>query len=374
MKNSTVLIIDDEPTILASMTAILSHYYRVQALNGPERVVEVAESLPQPDIILLDVMMPNIDGYSVLSQLKMNARTCNIPVIFITANDSLEYEEKGLKLGAVDYITKPIKPLTLLARVKNHLIIKHSTEFVNDKNGYLEKEISRRMAESLAIQDICIRALAHLAETRDNDTGSHILRTQNYVEILAKHLQKKPKFNTLLSDEYCTLLTKSAPLHDIGKVGIPDHILLKPGRLNSNEWTIMQTHVNIGVDAINLAESDVAMSLPFLSTAKEIVRWHHEHWNGKGYPDGLKGESIPLSARLMALADVFDALVSKRVYKEAMTTGEAKAIILAEKGLQFDPDVVDAFEAEFEQFVHIAEKYRSFISANEEKEAISNKQ
>jgi putative two-component system response regulator len=212
------------------------------------------------------------------------------------------------------------------------------------------------MAENDRTQRASIHALAHLAEIRDPETGNHILRTQGYVERLGRALQHHPRFAAVLSDSYIDLLKRSAPLHDIGKVGIPDSILRKPGKLDAPQWVIMKTHAKLGSDAIELAERDIHMPLPFLSTAKEIAHWHHERWDGNGYPDGLAGDAIPVPARLMALADVFDALISVRVYKKAMTPDRARDIITADRGKHFDPDVVDAFLASFDDFVAIAQR------------------
>jgi putative two-component system response regulator len=205
---------------------------------------------------------------------------------------------------------------------------------------------------------VSIRALAHLAETRDPETGNHILRTQGYVNRLAGALRAHPRFSARLDDRYIDLLTRSAPLHDIGKVGIPDHILLKPGKLTPEEWEVMKTHAKIGSDAIERAEQDIEMPLDFLSAAKEIAHWHHEKWDGSGYPDGLAGEAIPVSARLMALADVFDALISARVYKPAFPYEKARDIITEGRERHFDPAVCDAFLDTFADFVAIAERYR----------------
>jgi putative two-component system response regulator len=213
------------------------------------------------------------------------------------------------------------------------------------------------MRENELIQAVSIRALAHLAETRDNETGNHIQRTQDYVRVLAIRLAEHPRFAEILDAHFIDNLVRSAPLHDIGKVGIPDHILLKPGKLTPEEWEIMKTHTLLGSEAIALAENDIETSVEFLAHAKEIVRWHHERWDGTGYPDGLAGEDIPLSARLMAVADVFDALISKRVYKEAYSFSHVRKIITEERGRQFDPDITDVFIACFDEFESIAVQY-----------------
>ena len=217
--------------------------------------------------------------------------------------------------------------------------------------------MARRTRELSAIQDVTIQALASLAETRDSDTGNHIRRTQFYVKALTKPLQSHPRFADYLTDSMCELLFKSAPLHDIGKVGIPDRILLKPGRFEPEEFEIMKTHTTLGRDALQAAEDALGLQVDFLSVAKEIAYSHQEKWDGSGYPLGLAGDAIPVSARLMALADVYDALISRRVYKEAMPRDKAAAIIVQGKGSHFDPDMVDAFVAVQDEFVAIAEKY-----------------
>lgn len=359
MSDETILIVDDEPANLAVLNQTLGRDYRVRAANSGARALQVAATDPRPDLILLDVMMPDMDGYSVLSRLKEDPADGNIPVIFVTAMETAEDEEKGLALGAVDYITKPIRPAILLARVKAHLILKQSRDFLHDQNAYLEAEIARRMEENQVIQNASIRSLAHLAEIRDPETGDHILRTQSYVRVLAQRLQGHPRFSDTLTDRYIPLLTRSAPLHDIGKVGIPDYILLKPDKLTDDEWAIMKTHAELGARAIEHAESEVDHPLEFLTLAREIAHWHHERWDGSGYPDGLAGDAIPLSARLMALADVFDALITQRVYKPPMPFDKAREIIAAERGRQFDPDVIDAFLESFDEFVEIARKYQA---------------
>jgi len=250
----------------------------------------------------------------------------------------------------------------VLARAATQLAAKKARDWLANQNAILEAEVARRMVENDLTQRVSIRALAHLAETRDPETGNHILRTQGYVQRLADGLRRHQRFAATLSDRYIDLLSRSAPLHDVGKVGIPDHILLKPGPLTQEEWAVMQTHARLGSEAIEQAERDIEMSLEFLTLAKEIARWHHEKWNGKGYPDGLAGEQIPMSARLMALADVFDALVTPRVYKAALPYVEARDIIVAERGRHFDPDVTDAFVAGFDDFVAIAERHRDVLA------------
>mgnify|MGYP003334575377 CR=1 FL=1 len=231
-------------------------------------------------------------------------------------------------------------------------------KIIEKSTPYPEKEVEKRTREVVAIQDVTIMAMASLAETRDSDTGNHILRTQHYVKALAEHLQTKPKYAGQVTDEWVHLVFKSAPLHDIGKVGIPDRILLKPDKLTDDEFEIMKTHTTLGRDAIEHAEKLLGTKVEFLSMAKEIALSHQEKWDGSGYPSGLQGEAIPLSARLMAMADVFDALISRRVYKEPMPAQEAFDIMVKGKGKHFDPELIDAFLEIKDQFLAIADEYR----------------
>lgn len=245
----------------------------------------------------------------------------------------------------------------MLVRVKNHLALKAHADFLRDKADFLEAEVTKRTQEVVAIQDVTILAMASLAETRDSDTGNHIRRTQFYVKALAEHLRGHPRFAAQLSDNYIQMLFKSAPLHDIGKIGIPDRILLKPGRYEPAEFEIMKTHTTLGRDAIEHAEKQLGMTVEFLSMAKEIALSHQEKWDGSGYPQGLAGDAIPLSARLMAIADVYDALISRRVYKEGMPHEQAVSLIQEGRGHHFDPDITDAFVALKDDFREIAARF-----------------
>lgn len=353
----TILVVDDTPDNLSLMMELLKGLYQVKLANGGERALKLAAQLPHPDLILLDIMMPDMDGFAVCRKLKDNPQTRDIPVIFLTAKSEVEDERQGLETGAVDYITKPISPPIVLARVKNHLALKAHADFLRDKNQYLENEVGKRTSEVVAIQDVTILAMASLAETRDSDTGNHIRRTQLYVKALARYLSTQEKYATLLTDSYIQMLFKSAPLHDIGKVGIPDRILLKPGRLTPEEFEVMKLHTTLGHDAIEQAEKQLGMQVGFLSMAKDIALSHQEKWDGSGYPHGLQGEAIPFSARLMAVADVYDALISRRVYKEGMPHASAVKIIQEGRASHFDPDVTDAFTALQDEFQAIALKF-----------------
>lgn len=369
MPNTIILIVDDEPGNLALLAQILEPRYQLRAANSGEHALRAAMIEPRPDVILLDVMMPGLDGYGVLARLRENPATQHIPVIFVTALNDETNEEHGFSLGAVDYIAKPIKSALVLARVRAQLELKQARDRLNMQNSWLEAEVTRRVDETLLIQEVSLAVMAGLAEARDSDTGEHILRTQSYVEVLARHLQADVRYAQELSEQRLLHIVKAAPLHDIGKIGIPDQVLLKPGKLTSDEFEIIKGHSRIGGDAIRHAidkacrylnkPSDAAQSnsLDFLEVAAVIASHHHERWDGSGYPDGLAGSEIPLPARLMAVADVFDALTSHRVYKKAISAPEAIAYIRQQSGSQFDPEVVDAFLVCHEQIAAIASRY-----------------
>ncbi|PHV46946.1 two-component system response regulator [Janthinobacterium sp. BJB301] len=352
-----ILVVDDTPDNLLLMANLLKDSYTVKAANNGEKALRIARDAPPPDLILLDIMMPGMTGHEVAQALQGDPATRDIPIIFLTAMASSEDETHGLELGAADYITKPISPPVVLARVRTQLKVKDAADFLRDKNEYLEQEVQRRTRELGAIQDVTIHAMASLAETRDNETGNHIRRTQHYVKVLAEHLSEHPRFRAFLDPDTIKLLFKSAPLHDIGKIGIPDRILLKPGRFEPEEFEIMKTHTTLGRDAIAHAEQQLGMDVYFLRLAKEIAYSHQEKWDGSGYPEGLAGDAIPISARLMALADVYDALISRRVYKEGMSHEKAVQIIVEGRGSHFDPDVCDAFLANLQVFQQIAARY-----------------
>ncbi|WP_117232430.1 response regulator [Vibrio maerlii] len=357
VKKSTILTVDDTVTNIEVVKGVLSDEYLVQAALSGEVALKIV-SKRKPDLILLDVMMPEMDGYEVCKRLKENEETRDIPVIFLTAKSQEEDETKGLSLGAVDYITKPISPPILKERVKNHLLLKASRDLLAQQNEVLEVKVEERTKQLSELQDVAMVAMGALAESRDADTGNHIRRTQRYVKILAKELAKNEKFRSYLVPEVITALFKSAPLHDIGKVGVEDRILLKPGKLTEEEFEEMKLHTVYGRDAIEAAESSMDLADNFLVFAKEIAYSHQEKWDGSGYPEGLAGEDIPISARLMAVADVYDALISKRVYKPSFTHDDAVQIILDGKGTHFDPDMVEAFERVVDQFQAIADQYK----------------
>ncbi|MFT4928366.1 MAG: putative two-component system response regulator [Phenylobacterium sp.] len=356
LTKSTILAVDDTPENLDVLKGVLVPKYSVKgAINGP-MALKIAEK-QQPDLILLDIMMPGMDGYEVCRRLKANPLTADIPVIFITAKSTVEDEKKGFEIGAVDYITKPISPPIVQERVKIHLTLKQAQDYLKKQNEVLEIKVLDRTEKMEELQDVVMVAMGSLAEARDPETGNHIRRTQHYVKCLATKLKSNPKFSAFLTPETITSLYKSAPLHDIGKVGVPDHILLKPGKLTNEEFAQMKLHTNYGRDAIVAAERTMVRGSHFLDFAKEIAYYHQEKWDGSGYPEGLVGEAIPVSARLMAVADVYDALISRRVYKAAFSHEKAVRIIIEGKGSHFDPDMVDAFVEITEEFKIIAERF-----------------
>lgn len=347
-RRQTVLIIDDTPDNIEVLRQLLRDAYGVRAALSGEKGLELAQTAP-PDIILLDIMMPGLDGYEVCRRLKASPVTASIPVVFISALDQTQDEAYGLELGAVDYIRKPFEPTVVKARVRNHLALKRY------ETG-LEELVRERTAELALTQQVTIEALATLAEYRDSETGGHIKRTQHYVLALARYLSREGPYQAELDPATVELLYRCAPLHDIGKVAVRDCVLLKPGKLTAEEFEEMKQHVLFGSQALAVAEADAGNS-SFLSFARDLILGHHEHWNGQGYPNGWAGEDIPLSGRLMALADVYDALISKRVYKPAFSHETAMDIIQEGRGSHFDPVVVDAFLAIAKEFRHIAQAY-----------------
>jgi putative two-component system response regulator len=358
----TILIVDDTPDNIMLLSRLLKDRYNTKVANNGSLALQIAQATPGLDLILLDVMMPGLDGYETCRQLKANPVTADIPVIFLTAKSQVEDEAMGLSLGAVDYIAKPVSPPILFARVATQLTLLDARRQLKEHNENLEKLVQDRTAQLALMQEAIIMAMASLAEARDNaavKTGDNrIRRTQHYVRALAQHLQGHPRFAAELSDENIELLYRSAPLHDIGKVGIPDRILQKPGLLDREEFEVMKLHAVYGRDTIMLVEKHIGGTNGFLMFAREIAHSHQEKWDGSGYPDRLAGEQIPLSARLMAVADVYDALISRRVYKPAFTHQQALDVMRKGRGTHFDPDVLDAFFEIEDRFAAIAEAYR----------------
>jgi putative two-component system response regulator len=353
----SILVVDKTPGNITQIIEELKKEYRVDVADNREKALAIAKSASPPDLILLDIMIPSLDGYKICRELKKDEETRQIPVILLAPRSDEDIERHGLDLGAVDYISRPFKLPVVLARVKTHINRKAAADFLRDKNKYLQTEVEGRVRDIVKIEEAIIFILASLAETRDSDTRNHLLRTQRYASSLAIKLQEHPRFKNQLTDDNINLLFKSAPLHDIGKIGIPDHILLKAGPLNSDEFEIMKTHTTIGMDAIRNAEKSLGQKVGFLNIAREIVHHHHEKWDGSGYPDGLSGVNISVFSRLMAIADVYDALACNRTYRKRKSHDEAYQIIIDGRGAHFDPDIVTAFEKLQVEFSEIARQY-----------------
>lgn len=352
----SILVMESSAEGLARITSLLTPHYRVRSVTTGESVLDTCRIDP-PDLILMDTTRPDNNGISECLRLKADSLTHAIPVILMTYDNDVEIQQALYEIGAVDYITRPLCPPTLLTRVRAHLATKGKETAERMHQEFLEYEASRYKRQLTALQEITLVALASLAEMRDVETGNHLKRTQHYVHALGQQLMTHPRFCNYLNVDRLHILFKCAPLHDIGKVGIPDKILLKPGRYEPAEFDVMKAHPKLGRDAIQNAQELVGDHSEFLEVAKEIVYSHHEKWDGSGYPQGLAGDAIPVSARLMAIADVYDALISRRVYKDGMSHAQASAIIVEGRGKHFDPDMVDAFLVLGEVFQGIARRF-----------------
>ncbi|PRR82064.1 HD-GYP domain-containing protein [Clostridium vincentii] len=356
IRQKTIMIVDDtEINIVILVEALQDNYELIIAINGVEAIELLEEQ--KPDLILLDIMMPELDGYEVLKKLKKNPTLEHIPVILLSAITDSDSKSKGFSLGAVDYVTKPFEIIEVKARVTTQLRLEEARLVLESQNIILEEKVKERTQLIERTNSAAIYCLSALAETRDPETGAHIKRTQKYIKELALELRKNQEYKDILTNEYIELLYKSAPLHDIGKVGVRDSILLKPGRLTAEEFEEMKKHTIYGGESLMVGINELGED-SFLTLAKEIALTHHEKWDGSGYPVGLSGKDIPISGRLMALSDVYDALISKRIYKAAFTHDEAKNIILESKGTHFDPDIVDAFINIEHKFIKIMEEFR----------------
>ena len=318
----TILIVDDSPDNLIVLSEILKPFYKVKVATNGTKALNMIASGDMPDLILLDIMMPDISGYDVCKKLKSDSLTRNIPIIFVTALSDDMNEAEGLHLGAVDYITKPINSSIVLARINTQISL---LRYQHD----LEQKLQERTEEIVLTRMEVIRQLGRAAEYKDNETGTHILRMSTYAKLIAQHIG--------LDNTRTELIYLSAPMHDIGKIGTPDAILQKAGALTPQEWEIIRKHPNQGADIIGNHHSLL------LQTARTVALTHHEKFDGTGYPNGIKGYDIPLSGRIVALADVFDALTSKRPYKEAWSVERAVEYLIEQKGKHFDGDLVDTF-------------------------------
>ncbi|RCU50943.1 two-component system response regulator [Corallincola luteus] len=329
---ATILVVDDTPENIDVLAGLLRDDYNVKAAKNGEIALKIAHLSPPPELILLDIMMPGIDGYEVCRRLKEDPVTKHIPVIFVTAKISPEDELRGLELGAVDYITKPISPPIVKARVKTQLAL-------FNQNRELDRKVKEQTATIAETRQKVIERLGRAAEYKDNETGMHVVRMSHYSRILAVAVG--------MNEADADLLKAAAPMHDIGKIGIPDRVLQKPGKLDAEEWEVMQSHAVIGGEILGDDESEL------LKLAKLVALTHHEKWNGKGYPNGLAGEDIPLEGRIVAIADVFDALTSERPYKKGWSVEDAIALLEKEAGEHFDPRLVKLFVAELPKVLEV---------------------
>jgi len=316
------------------------------------------------DMVLLDIMMPGINGYQVLEQIKANKKQRHIPVIMITALDEMDSIIRCIEAGAEDYLPKPFNPVLLKARVNAGLDKKrwHDQEIayreeLQYQNQHLEERVSDQVKQIAAAELATIFALSKLSESKDPDTGAHLERMREYCKILAQQLSRQTRFQSIINSEFITSIYAASPLHDIGKVGIPDHILMKPGKLDSAEWEVMKLHPQIGADTLRAVLKQFPNN-PILQTGVEIAESHHERWDGTGYPHQLKGEDIPIAARILALADVYDALTSQRCYKEAFAHDRCRQLIIEGKGTHFDPLIVDAYLEVENEFIRIRAEYQ----------------
>ncbi len=332
----TVLVVDDAPENIEILRTILQPQYKVKAARTGEKALKIARTNPSPDMILLDVVMPVMDGYEVCRRLKADPATAEIPIIFITAKNSADNETQGFELGAVDYIAKPVLPAIVKARVSTQLALR-------DQTHHLEELVLQRTMELQNTHLELIRCLGQAAEYKDNETGLHVIRMSHYARIIAQQLDA--------GDEWVQLVFQAAPMHDVGKIGIPDSILSKPGKLTEEEWQTMRKHPEYGAEIIGDHSSML------LSMAREIALTHHEKWDGTGYPYNLSGDDIPLSGRVVAIADVFDALTSERPYKHAWAVEDAVALIQENAGKHFDPKLVAVFLKELPAVLEIKQKY-----------------
>jgi putative two-component system response regulator len=340
----TVLIVDDTPENLDVLKELLGPFYRVQIATNGRLALKIALSPAKPDLILLDIMMPDMDGYEVCRHLKKDDRTRDIPILFATAKSEEEDETKGFELGAADYLIKPISPSVVLARVKTHLAMSDQKKLLADQVATRTAQLNIRNLELEETRIEVINQLGRAAEYRDNETGMHVMRMARYTRLLA--------LKSGLSEPEANELMHAAPMHDVGKIGIPDHILLKPGKLTDEEFDTMRTHAEMGFEIIG------KQSARILQIGGLIAMTHHEKWNGTGYPKGLKGEEIPLAGRLSAICDVFDALTSVRPYKKAWTVDDALALITREAGEHFDPKLAQMFVSMKSEICEIMERYQ----------------
>ena len=340
-KRELVIVVDDSLTNLsAARTSLVDKYDVLTAPSGEKLFSLLGRVLP--DMILLDINMPVMDGYEVIGRLKKDRRFSDIPVIFLTAKTDRESELKGLSMGAIDYIVKPFSSVLLLKRVEIHMLVESQKHELQYLNSNLQELVEEKIKSILELQNALLHTMAELVECRDNSTGEHIERTQRFLELMLESMQREGVYGEEIATWDISLVLQSAQLHDVGKIAIPDSILLKAGRLSNKEFEIIKEHTIFGEQIISKVEKITSEHM-FLSYAKTFAVTHHEKWDGSGYPYGLKEMEIPLMGRVMAIVDVYDALISDRVYKSAFPHAEAVKTIKEESGKHFDPKLVEVF-------------------------------
>ena len=358
----TIFCVDDAVTNLTIAKNSLAEYYNVFTMNSGARLLKILEK-NIPDLILLDVEMPEMNGYEVIKIIKNNKETEHIPIIFLTAKNDAESELKGLSLGAIDYIIKPFSPPLLLKRIEVHLLVESQKKELIYYNDNLLKMVEAKTKTVVELQNAVLKTVAELVEYRDDITGEHIERTQSYLAILVRALTKYGLYTEEISSWNMDLVLQSAQLHDVGKIAIRDSILQKPDKLTVEEFERIKEHTTFGEKVIERIKQSTA-DQAFLEYAKIFAATHHEKWDGSGYPRGLRGEDIPLLGRLMAIADVYDALISARPYKKAFTHKEAVTVIAAGKGTQFDPVLADLFLGVADEFEAVAARANTAPAGN----------
>ena len=340
-KKGSVLVVDDENSNIMALTHLLSPAYTVYAAKNGQNAIAAAEKY-LPDIILLDVLMPGMSGYDVLKRLKSKAETVHIPVVFLTGKSDAKSELEGLSLGAIDYISKPFSPPLLLKRIEHHLLVESQKQELVDFSNNLRKMVETKTKTVVELQNAVLQTMAELVEFRDDITGGHVERIQRYLSIILKTMKKMKIYDNETAAWDIALVLQSAQLHDVGKIAIADSILKKPEKLTDEEFDVIKTHVVFGKTIIEKIRRNTTEHF-FLEYAQVFASTHHEKWDGSGYPNRLRGQEIPLKGRIMAIIDVYDALVSERPYKKALTHEEAVNIIMEGKGTHFDPALVDVF-------------------------------
>jgi putative two-component system response regulator len=357
------MLVDDNMANLATGKNMLKIFYEVFPLPSGAKLFELLEKIV-PDLILMDIEMPEMNGYEAIRKLKSDPGLADIPVIFLTAKNDESSELEGLSLGAIDYVSKPFSAPLLLKRIENHLLITSQKKELKNYSDNLEEMVRRKTHQVVELQNAILSTVAEMLEFRDDVTGGHVDRTQKYLKLLVDRLIEEKIYEDETSTWNLEFLIPSAQLHDVGKIAISDTILNKPGKLTPEEFEEMKRHATVGVDAIERIENGTAEH-EFLYHARIIAGTHHEKWDGTGYPMGLRGKDIPLEGRLMAIADVYDAVISTRPYKRPLTTEEAVRIIEAGKGTHFDPTLVDVFLGVADRFAEIAMCHRNATCAKE---------